>query len=69
MSMPEKLAQTQAAMHALAGVEAFDCPLEENHHGNTLRPAVDKARTAGVQIVFRKRRVAAPVAPELVAAN
>ncbi len=61
MSLPDRLAATQAAMRELAGQAAFQCPL-----GEALAPAPAssvapeaKPRSSGVQIVVRKRRLPA----------
>ena len=61
MSLPEKLAATQAAMQELAGSAAFLCPLGEAYRPTAAPPADDKPRPSGVNIVFRKRRI--PAAP------
>ena len=70
MSLPEKLAATQAAMQELAGSAAFLCPLSETHGPTTGASSVDdKPRASGVNIVFRKRRVPAAPNPEAVTAS
>ena len=70
MSLPEKLAATQAAMHDLAGTAAFQCPLGETYRAATTRPPVEeKPRPAGVNIVFRKRRLPANAINTLATAS
>ena len=65
LSLPEKLAATQAAMQELAGSAAFLCPLGAASPPKGASPAYDKPRTSGVNIVIRKRRIPAAVTPEL----
>lgn len=71
MSLPERLAATQAAMRELAGTDAFQCPL-----GEMLVPAVTtaaaaapvgeaKPRPAGVNVIIRKRRLPVGAIPGL----
>lgn len=69
MSLPEKLAATQAAMHELAGGAAFQCPLGETYRSAPPRPAEDKPKTGGVNIVFRKRRLPASAINSLATTN
>jgi len=69
MSLPEKLAATQAAMQELAGSAAFLCPLGEANPSTAASPTEDKPRTSGVNIVFRKRRIPAAAIPEPASAN
>jgi hypothetical protein len=65
MSLPEKLAATQAAMHELAGETAFQCPAREHYRA----PADEQPRPRGVNIVFRKRRIPVSSTPELAGAS
>lgn len=60
MSLPDRLAQTQAAMSELAGQAAFNCPLDEKLT-HTAAPAATepKVRSGGVSITIRKRRLPA----------
>ncbi len=69
MSLPEKLAATQAAMHELAGAQAFQCPLDESYLPTASTPVEHKPSTSGVSIVFRKRRLPAAAIPELATAS
>lgn len=70
MSLPEKLAATQAAMHELAGKAAFQCPMGETYHPAMNKPAEEKPKTTGgVNIVFRKRRLPANAINNLVTAS
>ena len=69
MSLPEKLAATQAAMHQLAGNAAFQCPLGETYGPAVNKPAEEKPRPTGVNIVFRKRRLPANAINTLATAN
>jgi hypothetical protein len=70
MSLPEKLALAQVAMHELAGNAAFQCPLGETYRPVvSAKPAEDKPRPTGVNIVFRKRRLPANAVNTLVPAN
>lgn len=69
MSLPEKLAATQAAMHELAGQAAFQCPLDAAHSVPSISPTEEKPRTTGVNIVIRKRRVPLGMIPSLATAS
>ena len=70
MSLPEKLAATQAAMHELAGTAAFQCPLGETYRPNAApKPAEEKPRQGSVNIVFRKRRLPANAINTLATAS
>lgn len=70
MSLPEKLAATQAAMHELAGTAAFQCPMGETYRAApSAKPVEEKPRPAGVSIVFRKRRLPANAVNTLVTAS
>ena len=69
MSLPEKLAATQAAMHELAGNAAFQCPLGETYRATATKPIEEKPRPTGVNIVFRKRRLPANAVNTLVTAS
>ena len=69
LSLPEKLAATQAAMQELAGSAAFLCPLSEAHRPTAASSAGDKPRASGVNIVFRKRRMPAAPIPEAATAS
>ena len=70
MSLPEKLAATQAAMHELAGNAAFQCPLGETYRSAPAKPVTEeKPRPTGVNIVFRKRRLPAGTINTLIPAN
>ena len=69
MSLPEKLAQAQAAMHELAGTTAFQCPLGETYRAADSKPVEEKPRQGGVNIVFRKRRLPAGAVNTLAPAN
>ncbi len=74
MSLPERLAATQAAMRELAGNAAFQCPLdnafvaptplgaEAAPSGGEQKP---KTGPSGVHVVIRKRRLPAGVIPSL----
>jgi len=73
MSLPERLAATQAAMRELAGTAAFNCPL-----GEALTPAPTpvaeaandaKPRTGGVNVIIRKRRLPSGMIPSLASAS
>lgn len=73
MSLPDRLAATQAAMRELAGTEAFNCPL-----GEALMPVSTpmpeaandaKPRTSGVNVIIRKRRLPAGMLPALAGAG
>jgi len=68
MSLPERLAATQAAMRELAGTEAFQCPLGEMLVP-AATPAEAKPRPAGVNVIIRKRRVPVTAMPALAAAG
>jgi hypothetical protein len=73
MSLPDRLAAAQAAMHELAGHGAFKCPLGENlapppaHQATP--PAESKPRTSGVNVIIRKRRLPASEISPLVNAG
>ena len=70
MSLPEKLAATQAAMHELAGTAAFQCPVGDTYRGTTTtKPVEEKPRATGVNIVFRKRRLPANAINTLATAS
>ena len=69
MSLPEKLAATQAAMHELAGNAAFQCPLGDAYRASASTPVEEKPRPTGVSIVFRKRRLPANAINTLVTAS
>jgi hypothetical protein len=60
MSLPDRLAATQAAMRELAGQDAFQCPLGESLAPTPAAPqAESKPRSTGVNIIIRKRRLPA----------
>ena len=74
MSLPERLAATQAAMRELAGNAAFQCPLGESfvgpapagtHAANPPSEQKPKTGPGGVHVVIRKRRLPAGVIPSL----
>ena len=72
MSLPERLAATQAAMRELAGEAAFKCPLGDALGAPPVAaaPAAEpnKAKAAGpsgVHVIIRKRRLPAGVIPSL----
>lgn len=72
MSLPDRLAATQAAMRELAGHGAFNCPLGENLSPPAAQPAPTaepKPRTGGVNIIIRKRRLPASEISPLVNAG
>jgi len=56
LSLPDRLASTQAAMLELAGESAFQCPLSEEIAAPVSRVPREK-REGGVSIIVRKRRV------------
>jgi len=69
MSLPERLAATQAAMRELAGNAAFQCPLGDAFvqsapapHAPETKP---KAGPSGVHVIIRKRRLPAGVIASL----
>jgi len=75
MSLPERLAATQAAMRELAGNAAFQCPLGDafvgpapaGTHASPV-PSEQKPKTTGpggVHVVIRKRRLPAGVIASL----
>lgn len=74
MSLPERLAATQAAMRELAGTAAFSCPL-----GESLTPAPASAPMAeaandakprtGVNVIIRKRRLPVGMIPSVAGAS
>lgn len=75
MSLPDRLAQAQAAMRELAGHGAFKCPLGDNLTPPAVQqqpaeaPAESKPRTSGVNVIIRKRRLPASAISPLVNAG
>lgn len=75
MSLPERLAATQAAMRELAGTAAFSCPLGESlttapvSHASLPEAANDAKPRAGVSVIFRKRRLPVGMIPSVAGAN
>jgi hypothetical protein len=74
MSLPDRLAATQAAMRELAGNTAFSCPLDSALTVAPVAPVAEteaesKPRTAGVSITIRKRRLPAGMIPSLASAG
>jgi hypothetical protein len=75
MSLPERLAATQAAMRELAGNAAFSCPLGEALTPAPSAPATlpeaanDAKPRAGVSIIIRKRRLPAGMIPSAANAS
>ena len=74
MSLPDRLAATQAAMRELAGHGAFNCPLDANlaPPPAAAAPADPKPRPSGpsgVNVIIRKRRLPANVISPLVGAG
>jgi len=69
MSLPERLAATQAAMRELAGAEAFQCPLGEMLVPAPATSGEPKPRPAGVNVIIRKRRLPVAAIPTLAAAG
>ena len=75
MSLPERLAATQAAMRELAGNEAFSCPLGESltpaptTQSGLAEAANDAKPRTEVSVVIRKRRLPAGMIPSLAGAN
>ncbi len=69
MSLPERLAATQAAMRELAGTEAFQCPLGEMLVPTAPEVGEAKPKPAGVNIIIRKRRVPVTETAALAAAS
>jgi hypothetical protein len=71
MSLPERLAATQAAMRELAGTSAFSCPLGESltpaptTHGALPEAANDTKPRTGVNIIIRKRRLPVGMIPSV----
>jgi len=69
MSLPERLAATQAAMRELAGGAAFQCPLGEMLAQPEPVSSEAKPRSTGVNVIIRKRRLPATSIPSLVSAS
>ena len=75
MSLPDRLAATQAAMRELAGNAAFQCPLGESFvaHPAPSMPATEAmpkpTGPSGVHVVIRKRRLPAGMIPSLGSAG
>lgn len=74
MSLPERLAATQAAMRELAGNAAFNCPLSESFTppatpAPTTGAASEAKPRAGVSVIIRKRRLPAGMIPTLAGAS
>jgi hypothetical protein len=69
MSLPERLAATQAAMRELAGAAAFQCPLGQMLTQPEPASGEVKAKPAGVNVIIRKRRLPAASIPALVSAR
>jgi len=75
MSLPERLAATQAAMRELAGTAAFSCPLGESlapapaSHLPMPEAANDAKPRPGVNVIIRKRRLPIGMIPSAAGAN
>lgn len=75
MSLPERLAATQAAMRELAGTAAFSCPLGESltpaptNHAGMPEAANDAKPRTGVNVIIRKRRLPVGMIPSVAGAN
>jgi hypothetical protein len=69
LSLPERLAATQAAMRELAGAAAFQCPLGEMLAQPEPASNEVKPKSTGVNVIIRKRRLPAASIPALVSAR
>jgi hypothetical protein len=70
MSLPERLAQAQAAMSELAGVSAFSCPLDSTFTQPPAELVVEpRPRPAEVSVTIRKRRLPVTTLAALTAAS